>query len=143
VTKKRVLNREVSMSRVFKPKLKMPEANVTSKRKKPDEENPSPKAKDEGVTLVADTPVKIKPRVKTKHEIESHSQSLNGGQTLKTTGVFSLPSLVGAVQNDDDGDEEWRLPSPDILLLGGKGSDGDDDLWVSNTPSKSKRPRVR
>jgi hypothetical protein len=59
--------------------------------------------------------------------------------------TFSLPSLVGAVKNDDDGDEEWRLPSsPDILLLDGKGSDGDDDLWgVSDTPSKSKRPRVR
>jgi hypothetical protein len=73
------------------------------------------------------------------------------------TASFSLPSF-GGVRQDGDDDEEWNLPSsPDILLLGGKGdvggsstgdgfglSDDEDDDWgVSDTPSKSKRPRVR
>lgn len=141
-SKKRVLNREVSMSRVFKPKPKVSEAKVTSKRKKDGDDNPAPKVRDEGVTLVADTPVK--PKISIKSKSVSHSHLMN-----RTIGSLPLPSF------GDDDEEEWHLlNSSDVLLLGGKGesshsgglglSDGEDDpLGMRDTPSKSKRPRVR
>jgi hypothetical protein len=151
--KKRVLNREISMSRVFKPKAKVPEAKVTSKRKRPegDISDTLPKVKDEGVTLVVDTPVKPKTGIKTTSASVSHSKTENRniGMTL------SLPSLGGVVQHGDDNDDEWCLSNPpDIMLLVGKSgtskrgglgsSDGEDDLWsMGDTPSKRKRPRVR
>jgi hypothetical protein len=112
------------MSRVFKSKTKVPEAKATSKRKRPEGEgeNPVPKVKDEGVTLVIDTPVKSKTGFKTK----------SVSQTMNRTASFSLPSLSGMMQDGDDDEEEWR------------GSGCEDDLWgMSDTPSKSKRPRVR
>jgi len=148
-TKKRVLNREVSMSRVFKPKPKLPEVKVTSKRKRPDNDTPAPKVKDVGVTLVVDTPVKPRTGINTKSVL----QTTNGvRRTVGMTGSHSLPSFGHVGQDGDDDDDEWDLQSsPNILLLGGKGdtgglglSDGEDDQWgVSDTPSKSKRPRVR
>ena len=137
------------MSRVFKPKPKAPEVKVTSKRKRPDDDIPAPKAKDAGVTLVVDTPVKPRTGINTKSL--SYSQATNRSQrTVGMTGSYSLPSLGHVGQDGDDDDDEWGLPSsPDILLLGGKGgglgySDGEDDQWgASDTPSKSKRPRAR
>ena len=156
--KKRVLNREVSMSRVFKPKPKVPkapEAKVTGKRKRPEDDNPTLKVKDEGVTLVVDTTVKPRAGVKTKPAL--HLQTMRGSQrTVGTTGSFSLLPIGRVIQDDADSEEEWHLrSSPDILLLGGKDdtdgrgsseglglSDGEDDP-SSVTPSKSKRPQVQ
>lgn len=141
------------MSRVFKSKPKA-EPKITSKRKRPQDDNSASakRLKHEGVTLVDDTPVKPK----AAERIRSASQSQPIYRSQSSLGPIGSPVLLkGLVRGDDDDDDEWRLPSsPDILLLGGQSdgresrglglSDDKDNSWgVGDTPSKSKRPRVR
>lgn len=159
-TKKRVLNREVSMSRVFKPKPKAQEQKANStKRKKPTDDHLAPinlKMKDEGVTLVDDTPVKPKAGEKSRSMSRSQSQMTigDGGKSASNARAVLSQPLFHQIQGDDD-DDEWRLSSlPDTILLSGRDdapgssiggitqwSDGDDD--VDDTPSKKKRARLR
>lgn len=141
--KKRVLNREVSMSRGFKPKAKSvnpPEEDAKSKvdaKKIATRDNTDKKgAKREGITLVAATPIKPKPA-------RSQSQSTFG---QRDGGARTQSFSLAPFGTEDDDDDEWRLPSsPDILLLGADASSEDDAggarVLVRDTPTK--RPRMR
>lgn len=119
---KRVLNREVSMSRVFKAKSKdVAQENGTEKEKeKVDQKKGKAVGKgypDEGITLVAATPVKVKSKSK------------------------SRPLFQPARNLGGEEEEDWELPSsPDILLLGGGSLDEDGSEVV--TPVKRTWARL-
>ncbi|KAG6814264.1 hypothetical protein H0H92_015379 [Tricholoma furcatifolium] len=134
-SKKRVLNREVSMSRAFKPKAK-PAQEEAPKKKAPNEANVKKEAKsrDEGVLLVEATPTKPKlGRSQSSLSFRNHSQSQ----------VFLPLASIGG----DEDDDEWRLPgsnSPDVLLLGPGRYDEDGDInerVADHTPTKRSRLR--
>ncbi|RDB16610.1 hypothetical protein Hypma_002791 [Hypsizygus marmoreus] len=140
-SKKRVLNREISMSRQFKPKPKPKDSeNNKVERKKTvaqEVENAAKKLKSEGITLVAATP--------TKPKLVRSQSSFGGGGSQ--TGSLSFRSLGGVAEEEE---EEWRLSSsPDILLLGGSAAgDASSDeeiggvrVLVSDTPTKRSRLR--
>ncbi|KAF8153284.1 hypothetical protein B0H34DRAFT_99246 [Crassisporium funariophilum] len=145
--KKRVLNREVSMSRVFKPKPK-PRPTVDARLSKPEVLAPQPKTKvNHGVTLVDETPVKAR---------VSSTATLTFGQPMfrlglmkeneqsSTSSALSPQERLGRL-NEGDEDDEWRMDSsPDILLLNpsqssGLGSEEDDNSPA--TPSKPSKKR--
>jgi hypothetical protein len=120
---KKALNREVSMSRVFKPKTKT-KSNINGKGNEGDETNRSHsvgqyprkghKRRDEGVTLVEATPVK------------GSSKARSAPLPVTTSrGVKSIGGGLFSKSIDEEEDEEiWDIPSsPDILLLEA-GSDG-------------------
>ncbi|PBK66903.1 hypothetical protein ARMSODRAFT_938608 [Armillaria solidipes] len=131
-SKKRVLNREVSMSRVFKGKPKPKVEEVTKEQPKP----VIPKPIHEGVTLVEATPVKPKPQKRLG------LSKVHNSQTQVASSFFS--SMLAA-KNEEE--EVWDLPSssPDILLLKSTGSQGDgfgsDDeaMFVPLTPTKGRK----
>ncbi|KAK0190564.1 hypothetical protein F5146DRAFT_930988 [Armillaria mellea] len=130
-SKKRVLNREVSMSRVFKGKSKPKVEEVTKEQPKP----VIPKPTHEGVTLVEATPVKPKPQKRLGLTKVHNSQA-------QVTSSFFSSKLTAK-----DEEEVWDLPSssPDILLLKSTGSQGDgfgsDDeaMFVPVTPTKGRK----
>ncbi|KAK0444404.1 hypothetical protein EV421DRAFT_1890578 [Armillaria borealis] len=132
ISKKRVLNREVSMSRVFKGKPKPKVEEVTKEQPKP----VVPKPIHEGVTLVEATPVKPKPQKRLG------LSKVHNSQTQVASSFFS--SKLAA---KDEEEEVWDLPSssPDILLLKSTGSQGDvfgsDDeaMFVPVTPTKGRK----
>lgn len=125
ISKKRVLNREVSMSRVFKPK---PRPKEGLKRESSTLKLPVvKKEKDEGTLLVEATPVKPKPR----------------------PAIFQRPKPLpaqfmsqGMEEGEEDEDEEeiWNLPSssPDILLLRGESPEDDGFDLTPPTPTKKR-----
>ncbi|KAF8817112.1 hypothetical protein BYT27DRAFT_7075504 [Phlegmacium glaucopus] len=155
--KKRVLNREISMSRVFKPKLK-PKDKATTSERGPKPETAAPvnkKVKDLGVTLVEETPVK--PRL-TSTKTLSFGQASLGIAPIKDlkgnpknheqNGTFLSGSQLGILDEDDE-EEFMMTSSPDILLLNPKqgigssfGADSDEEVEEAQaTPSKPSRKR--
>jgi hypothetical protein len=122
---KRILNREVSMSRVFKAKRKdsFQEKGPEKDKGKVDEKRDKIGKgghPDEGITLVAATPVKVKSK-----------------STTKSRPLLFQPSRLLAEEDE----EIWDLPSsPDILLLGGGSLD--EDGGEVCTPVKRSRTGV-
>lgn len=142
--KKRLLNREVSMSRAFKPRPKGVSKTV--------EPAPDPQAKTNGklklekteVILVEDTPQK--PRVTSRKG--SQPQFDVGPSSTNLFGVRqSTQSLFSNCTNETDDDDAWMLDSsPDVLLLhpgrkSGGGSDDEYEAVTFHTPSKKPRRR--
>jgi hypothetical protein len=119
------------MSRVFKPRLKAQEEKATSKRKRSADDNlapAKPKPKDEGVTLVADTPVKQRARTNPRSLSQPQLQPVFARSKSICDASGGLSPLSG-MEFDDDDEDEWRLPnSPDILLLSGEGGSGSSDV---------------
>ncbi|KAJ3502718.1 hypothetical protein NLJ89_g8759 [Agrocybe chaxingu] len=163
--KKRILNREISMSRVFKPKTK-PKPDVKTNKTKSEAlllDKSKGKVKDCGVTLVEETPAKsrILPSVQSQGTIAFGKPTFDFsmkpldllGDGKKGSGVKTRLMSV----EEEDGDEEWMMDgSPDIVLLnpglsqGRRASvsskvDSDEEVELAPaTPSKpSKRKRKR
>lgn len=117
--KKRVLSREISMSRVFKGKGKAKPSglNISLKIKEEEKEKArllaKPVRRDEGVTLVDATPVKARP----PRTLSFSSQSLSQVALFQSSGSV----LSGrAPEFDDDEEEEWevqRSSSPGTSFL--------------------------
>lgn len=140
--KKRVLNREISMSRVFKAKArgegvvpaKSSDENKTRSSHTTSNQGTYTKGlstKDQGVTLVAATPTK--PKVKSRSRLTTRSQTM-------------------VLEEEED----WDLPgSSDVLLLGlgsssegfgepdGRDTDEDEESTLPVTPSKRPPKRAR
>ena len=154
--KKRVLNREVSMSRAFKPKPKDRDKATSERGPKPESVEPvKPKAKDFGVTLVEETPVK--PRLTLSKTLSFDQVSLGIApikdlkgkpKNLEKDGSFLTRSSQLGILDEDE--EEWMLnSSPDILLLNPQqsigssfGLDSDGEVEEAQaTPSKPSRKR--
>jgi len=148
--KKRILNREVSMSRVFKPKAVV--SKLGTKKPAPKVE-PKPKKLDLGVTLVEETPEK--PRVLSA-SLSTTSGSLAFGKPK--FGFFTIQrqrkdsgetgSSLAPVDDADDDEEEWIMDSsPDIVLLNPSSKrhgdemdeEEDEDELMMTTPSKPSR----
>ncbi|KAF7975015.1 hypothetical protein HWV62_10635 [Athelia sp. TMB] len=109
LAKKPALNREVSMSRVFKEKPAKKEADAKKARTlssaAPSAAKPAKASVDSGVTLVASTPVK---KVKTQ-------QLLSFGMPI-VPRVTKSPTPGGMGEEEE---EDWSVfSSPDVLLLG-------------------------
>jgi hypothetical protein len=120
---KKALNREVSMSRVFKPKPKTKsKTDINGKGNEGDETNRSHsvgqyrhKRRDEGVTLVEATPVKGSSKARSAPLPVTTSR---GVKSIRG-GLFSK-----SIDESEEDEEIWDIPSsPDILLLEA-GSDG-------------------
>jgi hypothetical protein len=141
IPKKRALNREVSMSRVFKekPARKDSEGKEEVARTKVKAPTPS-NSKDDaglGVTLVVATPVKPQRR--------ANLQTLGPLGSLRLSRSPTPGIIVDVVEEDD-----WSLPSsPDVLLLGTRSgaSEGHDRpvfghadrVLATDTPVKKSR----
>ncbi|KAG9223866.1 hypothetical protein CCMSSC00406_0007728 [Pleurotus cornucopiae] len=139
--KKRVLNREVSMSRAFKPKPKETAKPVESTKAKSMAPSVNKKlTQDKGVTLVEETPEKPKTMIRSTSKARPFA--------LSTAAKHTLPDSSKSF-DDDDEEEIWELPnsSPDVLLLRPIEEEQDSDsyslkskrVFVPDTPSK--RPR--
>ncbi|KDR70955.1 hypothetical protein GALMADRAFT_144421 [Galerina marginata CBS 339.88] len=141
--KKRVLNREISMSRVFKPKLKHQPVAVKTAKTEPIAQPPKPKASNLGITLVEETPVKQR---------VASSTAVSFGQPNFTFAFGKFSSKAAETkEHDDDDDEEWMMDSsPDITFLNPRrgsigtvemNDDGEDDDEGDGmaTPSKPSR----
>jgi hypothetical protein len=151
-----VLNREISMSRAFKPKPKDKDKATSERGPKPETVAPvKPKVKDLGITLVEETPVK--PRLTLSKTLSFDQVSLGIAPIKDLKGTFknlekdgsflSRSSQLGIL---DDDEEEWMVDSsPDILLLNPKqsiasssGLDSDGEVEEAQaTPSKPSRKR--
>ncbi|KAG6886410.1 hypothetical protein C0992_004092 [Termitomyces sp. T32_za158] len=131
-SKKRVLNREVSMSRAFKPKQRPAQEELAKKKENEIALKKETKPRDEGVTLVEATPTKPKPaKLRSTLSFAGRSQS----------------HIFQTAMTDREDEEEWLLPgssSPDVLLLG-PGRQVEDEETVQNmmdhTPTKRSRLR--
>uniref|UniRef100_A0A8H7XWD1 DNA replication regulator Sld3 C-terminal domain-containing protein n=1 Tax=Psilocybe cubensis TaxID=181762 RepID=A0A8H7XWD1_PSICU len=169
--KKPAFTREISMSRVFKPKPKPQPAHAEVKTVKTE----APKAKIKpvnssanlGVILVEETPAKpakanskaaitlvedspVKPRVAPSTAGQRQS-TLNFKRSKDLPIVIPESPIKGT--EEDDGEEEWMMASspPDIVFLNPtRDPDGvaemngsDDDERVLATPSKPSRSRSR
>ncbi|KAG6918752.1 hypothetical protein DXG01_011943 [Tephrocybe rancida] len=135
-SKKRILNREVSMSRAFKPKSRPVQDEPARKRASLQSEaaKKEPKPRDEGVLLVEATPTKpTLGRSQSKFAFGAHSQS----------NMFPASVLV----DEADDEEEWLLPgssSPDILLLGpGRRVEDAESVGIAMDHTPTKRSRLR
>ncbi|KAG6890806.1 hypothetical protein C0995_003239 [Termitomyces sp. Mi166 len=132
-SKKRILNREISMSRAFKPKSRPVEDDLAKKKANDAVSKKETKSRDEGVTLVEATPTKPKPA-------RSQSTSSFAGRSQ------SLIFLTAMADREGNEEEEWLLPgssSPDILLLG-PGRQAEDEMvqnMMDHTPTKRSRLR--
>lgn len=155
--KKRVLNREISMSRAFKPRPKDKDRATTSERgPKLETVAPvKPRTKDLGVTLVEETPVKPRLTLSKTMSFDQVSLGISPIKDLKGTfknidkdGSFLARSSQLGILDEDE--EEWMVDgSPDILLLNPKqsvassfGLDSDGEVQEAQaTPSKPSRKR--
>ena len=152
--KKRVLNREISMSRGFKPKPKDKDKATSKRGPKPETVAPmKPKASDLGVTLVEETPVKPRLTLSKTMSFDQVSLGIAPIKDLKGTSKNlekdgSFLSRSSQLGNLDDVEEEWMVgSSPDILLLNPKQSIARSFSWDSDgeveesqaTPSKPSR----
>ncbi|KAG5222617.1 hypothetical protein IMY05_C2478001300 [Salix suchowensis] len=109
--KKRVLNREVSMSRAFKPKPKETAKPAESTKAKSMAPSVNKKlTQDKGVTLVEETPEKPRAMIRSTSKARPFA--------LSTAAKHALPDNSKSF-DDDDEEEIWELPhsSPDVLLL--------------------------
>lgn len=117
VRTKRVLNREVSMSRGFRPKPK----TLPGQTKKKTEPNIEKKVSTEGVTLVEATPTKRKSVIR----MPLYSQTMFAGEDDQLPNRSSSRPPFGAGLQGDEEDDEWVLSStPDVLKLNGLGAGG-------------------
>ncbi|KAF5372333.1 hypothetical protein D9615_009288 [Tricholomella constricta] len=168
--KKRALNREVSMSRAFKPKPKArasqeKEENVRKAKVGLQNEGAraknvnEPTTKDEGVLLVEATPTRPKlARSQSTFSVNVRENETAEGTPSRShsrTQSFSFQASLGTKDDtdddiDDEGDEdedEWRLPgssSPGVLLLKRGRHVGDAQaagVLVDCTPTKRSRLR--
>ncbi|TFK38249.1 hypothetical protein BDQ12DRAFT_705609 [Crucibulum laeve] len=153
-SKRRVLNREVSMSRVFKPRPKKDQAPDKGKSKDASKEKLQPK-KDVGTTLVEDTPIKsarAMPRSGSQALLFTQSQTLfPAQQQMQRENSNSGSAWPLAKGLGDDDDDAWLMgTSPDVLLLsstqGGlgdlsDGEEGSNNMEIDTTPSKPARKR--
>lgn len=134
--KKRLLNREVSMSRAFKPRPKPTFKTAETALESQIQPGGEAQAEKTEVVLVEDTPQK--PRVANKKTSESQPTNLFGVRQ-------STQSLFGSHIDETDDDDAWMLDSsPDVLLLqpGRKvygSSDDEYEAVVHHTPSKKQR----
>ncbi|PPQ91196.1 hypothetical protein CVT25_001212 [Psilocybe cyanescens] len=147
-SKKPVFNREVSMSRVFKPKPKPKQTEETIKTE-PVLPPPKPSA-NLGVTLVEETPVKARVASSTTF---GRQPSFSFG--AKSSTKVSLPLVPESPVEGEEGEEEWMMESspPDIVFLNPKrgpngvvemdSDDDDDDGEHFATPSKPSRSSSR
>ncbi|KAG5732729.1 hypothetical protein E4T56_gene16704 [Termitomyces sp. T112] len=127
--KKRVLNREVSMSRAFRPKPRSIQEDPAKIKANNAGTKKETKLRDEGVTLVEATPTKPK---------LGRSQSTSSFVGHLQSRIFSA-----AIVRDEDDEEEWVLPgssSPDILSLGSDRQSENKELMI-HTPTKRSRLR--
>ncbi|KAF4569907.1 hypothetical protein EYR40_008887 [Pleurotus pulmonarius] len=137
--KKRVLNREISMSRAFKPKPKETAKPVEPTKAKSAAPPANKKlTQDRGVTLVEETPEKPRAMVRSISKARPFA--------LSTTAKPALPDSSKSF--DEEEEEIWELPhsSPDVLLLRPIEEQDSDSyslkskrVFVPDTPSK--RPR--
>ncbi|KAF8884971.1 hypothetical protein BD779DRAFT_1534745 [Infundibulicybe gibba] len=111
--KKRALNREVSMSRVFKPKPKPAEATQANVKKEAEVGARLVKSKQDGITLVASTPVK--------------KRTLS-----RTPSVMTFIDLAASPE---------PLNSPDFGGGNSPLHDSCGDILVVATPTKASRKR--
>ncbi|CCL99511.1 uncharacterized protein FIBRA_01529 [Fibroporia radiculosa] len=169
--RKPLLTREVSMTTAFKGKAQARQREraaaaaraKTTQRRKPalavDDVSTRAKAKEsiQGVTLVAATPVKSKPRTSQSKEAETSQFDL-------TLPPLPMCDLSAGMEGDGD-DEDWTLASsPDVLMLrsssqGAQDFDSEDDeeelslgnrmerelggrVLVTGTPTKKQRLMV-
>ncbi|KAF8186022.1 hypothetical protein BJ912DRAFT_972640 [Pholiota molesta] len=153
--KKRVLNREVSMSRVFKPRPKP----TVRPPPPPPPEPPKGKEKDVDVVLVEDTPQKPRGASAAGLTFGVGRQPSFGAAPLR---ALSMQKAVGAGANraavvheqEEDDSEEWMMDSsPNIVLLNppprsssvssgvaGMDSEEEEDVGMGEaTPSKPSR----
>ena len=132
-TKKRTLNREVSMSRVFKEREKPATTSSNTDNKKAPS-GPVPETKltepDQGVMLVEATPVKPRKRAQ-----------------LLPTRAPSQSSFVGKL-NEQEEEEDWSVTSsPNVLLqrIGQEGPVDNDEgqILAGDTPVKDKKKKKK
>lgn len=166
--KKPMLNREISMSRTFKPKPK-PAPAATTKAKAEAPPPKSAKPKDVPVTLVEETPVKPKGPVTAGSravfpEKNTRQPSLNemlarAGPSRKRTVSTKRAMEPTVIDGDDELQDEWMMDSsPDVVLLNplkrssstsstsgitAVDTDEEDDGGVQETPSKPSRSGKR
>lgn len=151
-----MLNREISMSRAFKPKGKDKDKATSERGPKLETVAPvKPKVSDLGITLVEETPVKRRLTPLRTLSFDQLSlgiapiKDLKGKpKNLEKDGSFLAgSSQLGILDEDED---EWMLDgSPEILLLNPKQSIGssfglDPDGEVEEaqaTPSKPSKRR--
>ncbi|KAF8067597.1 hypothetical protein FPV67DRAFT_1492599 [Lyophyllum atratum] len=143
--KKRVLNREISMSRAFKPKAHTGPKIDASKKTSSQVEAPPKKEKDEGMLLVEATPTKPK-----LTRTQSQSTFGNAEEIRSRARSFVIQSslrLGSGMEEQEEEEEEWRLPgssSPDVLLLGpGRLVDDAQAAGVLANSTPTKRSRLR
>ncbi|KAF5381575.1 hypothetical protein D9615_005380 [Tricholomella constricta] len=162
VPKKRVLNREVSMSRAFKPKARPSQEEESVRKAKIGLQNEGARAKkdpttttattkkDEGVLLVEATPTR--PKLARSQSTFLVKETADGTGTRSRPQSFSFQASLGRKDDTDDDDndddeDEWRLPgssSPDVLLLKRGRHVGDAQaagVLVDCTPTKRSRLR--
>jgi len=130
------LNREVSMSRVFKDKPVKKAGEVLAKSASKVMTDPKPHGQtDQGVTLVTATPVKGQRRAQ-----------LQPTGLPTSTRISRSPTPGGATSEIEE--EDWSLPgSPGVLLLGVVGGGTDDkigrrpfgSILAGDTPVKKGR----
>ncbi|KAJ3564878.1 hypothetical protein NP233_g8001 [Leucocoprinus birnbaumii] len=141
--KKRALNREVSMSRAFKPRPKAaPKITEADPNSQSNVDSKSQSEKGE-VVLVEETPQK--PRA-----INRKASQPQFNNTASSNNIFGArqnsQSLFGTRIEETDDDDAWMLDSsPDVLLLqpGRKAEGGSDDEYEAVTYTPSKKPRRR
>ncbi|KAF9443997.1 hypothetical protein P691DRAFT_678453 [Macrolepiota fuliginosa MF-IS2] len=140
-SKKRLLNREVSMSRAFKPRPKAASRAADSESQHSAGSKLKPEKTE--IILVEDTPQK--PRIanrkgsQSQFDVNPSSSSLFGVRQ-------SNQSLFSSTINETDDDDAWMLDSsPDVLLLhpGRKAGDGSDEYEAVTFQTPSKKPRRR
>lgn len=139
--KRRALNREVSMSRVFKGKKKEvvteKKAGLGTARTGGVEKEKAPMPRnDKGVTLVAATPVKSRSTSASRSMSRSMSTSIPQPRLFSASASTSQDRIQGGAftqKGEDEGGEDeddWGIQSsPDILLLGSSGTSGATDDW--------------
>ncbi|KAL0953349.1 hypothetical protein HGRIS_004589 [Hohenbuehelia grisea] len=148
--RKRVLNREVSMSRVFKTKDKGSKGTTqrVPPKRQPTLEATKP-ARDEGVTLVEATPVKPKATAQSQAGDRGVAMAAMPPRTssaqLLNVGSLRQPTLSnvldGPARCDHPHDEEeWVITSsPDILLLRPGKDEDDGAILAEDTPTKKRK----
>ncbi|PPQ69371.1 hypothetical protein CVT26_002526 [Gymnopilus dilepis] len=164
-SKKRILNKEVSMSRVFKPKPKLQQAEARSVKTEAPAPPPKSKGPDLGVTLVEETPVKPRPPAPAPMKTISFGRPNFTLAPPAAGGNASngLLPMTKQSEEDEDAEEEWMMDSsPDITYLNpmkGSGTssasgaesagvdsdvveDSDDELALTATPKFDQMPSV-
>ncbi|KAF6759540.1 hypothetical protein DFP72DRAFT_136106 [Ephemerocybe angulata] len=134
--KRRMGTREISMSRVFKPKLKSATSQLSEKQPQGSTQSQASQSQAKyGVTLVEETPAKP-----ARDRTASFSQTQSQASASMSRSLFGRnQSTASAVTDNDDA---WQIQSsPEIMLLASPGKEADDEDvdMVPVTPSKPRR----